>query len=643
MLKKKEKKSKNPDVILEEKHVTGKILENGAPQIKDLVSPPCFDRSQSDHIGVANKLARSFIVAGYPKTLGVGWADSLYNSESDLDLMMHITPTDERIALDELTNKITQFQAQLETEREKGSNRNITKLQAQINDLVEERAKVEQNYISLFRVQMIMSLYADTVDQLNKESQLMDAGMKGRKVKLMPLYLQQDQGYKSTLPFGKSWLPKIYRNFSSEALSACFPFYNAEISHKNGVLVGVNLQTATPIYIDFYDRELLNNSNMTIFGQAGSGKTFLVSLLTMRSVLAGIRTVIIDAEGEYKAVTEAMGGTIITIAPGSSTVPNPFDVEDEDEVDKDDKPTGKHVVLLKDKVADLLNLIGVMVGSLTQEQKSLISYAITAVYEQFGITEDPASLYEQEAFLDENGEFTHHGAKRRMPQISDLIRELDDITQKESNQCLISVTNALRMYAKDGVYGMFDTQTSSSLANFKDAPVVSFDVSQLEEGTLRPIGMYVALSWTWEKFAKRNVRIKKRILCDEAWMMMNKNMAGHEYTATFLENVSRRIRKRNGGLCVASQNFKEFADNPQGQAVLTNAMVKIFLHQSTTDIDDVQNIFKLSDGERSFLLTAKRGHFLLKANNESTVGYAMPTSYEKALVEKHTVANLAKK
>ena len=69
-------------------------------------------------------------------------------------------------------------------------------------------------------------------------------------------------------------------------------------------------------------------------------------------------------------------------------------------------------------------------------------------------------------------------------------------------------------------------------------------------------------------------------------------------------------------------------DNPQGQAVLTNASVNIFLKQNSTDIDDVQETFKLSDGERNFLTTAKKGHYLLKMGQESTFGFAKAFEYE---------------
>lgn len=646
---KKDKKSKKEDTKIlvttetVEEEAKPASLSDGVSSLKDLIAPPSVDRSNPDYLMVGNKYVRNFIIAGYPKMISVGWADAIYNYDGDLDIAIHINPMDERNGLNQLTNKITQFEAQLQTEMERGSNRNITRLQQQISDLIEERRKAEQNYISLFGIQIIMNLYCQSKEQLNKETQLLDNSLKGRKIKLMPTYLQMDSGYKSALPFGRTWLPKMMRNFSSEGLTACFPFYNAEISHPTGVFLGVNLQTATPIYIDFYDRKLLDNGNTTVFGCAGSGKTFLVSLLTMRSALKQIRTVIIDPEGEYRTITEALGGATIIIAPDSNAFINPFDIEEEDEVSDDGEPTGKRVVKINDKVADLLNLIGVMCGSIDNEQRSLISYVLSDLYADFGFTEDPDSLYINQPTMDENGIFIHSGRKKAMPTFSDFHKKLEEVSQFDSNKCLVSITNALRMFKKGGVYGMFDTQTSSALANFKEAPVVTFDVSQLEESVLRPIGMYIALTWAWEKFAKKNLSQKKRIVCDEAWMLTNKNMEGHEFTSKFLEVTARRIRKRNGALLVASQNFAEFADNPQGKAVLTNATVNIFLKQNPTDIDNVQEVFKLSTGEKNFLLTAKRGHFLLKIGKESTVGFARSFEYERYLIEKKTIAGITPK
>lgn len=619
------------DLTAQEENTPGKRkLEEGVPSVKDFIAPPSFERGFSDHLKVGDKYVRNFIMKGYPINVSVGWLDYLYNYDGDMDVVLNIEPADERGALEELTAKITQYEAQLYNEQEKGSIKNITKLRNDIQRLYEQREKLENNYENLFYIQIGANLYADSLDELNKETQKVDTKLKGRKIFMMPTYLRQDDGYKTVLPFGKTYIPDLFRNFNTGALTACFPFYNSEISHERGVMVGVNLTTSTPVLIDFYDRSQLTNSNMTIFGTSGSGKTFFTSLLTMRSALRGVRTTIIDPEGEYSALTRALGGSYIMVAPNSTQFINPFDIEEE----FDDK-LGREIVKLKDKISDNVNLIAVMNGGLDNVQRALVSDTIALMYNRFGMTEDPESLYEETSYFDEKAQELIHGKqKKHMPTFSDFHNILAELVKDEQDLRLTSLVKALTIFKKGGIYDMFDQETSEELRDFKNAPIVTFDVSQLEESVLRPIGMYVALSWAWEKFGKKNPDIKKRIICDEAWMLLNKNMAGVEFTAQFLENVSRRARKRNSGLLVASQNFIEFADNSNGKAVLTNAFVNIFLRQNSTDIDALQHEFHLSDGERNFLLQAQKGEFLLRMNGDSYVAYALPFDYEVEYVSR---------
>lgn len=273
----------------------------------DIVAPAGVDRSDPTCLRLENRFVRSFIINGFPRNVGVGWLDPLYNSQDDIDVVLHIEPTDERSALDELTDKITQFEAQLETEREKGNTRNVTRLGNKIRELYAQRERIELNYINLYYIQLGFNLFAKSKEALDKKTDLLDNKLRGRKIKIMSTFLQQDEGFKNALPLGKSYLPTMFRNFSSDALTSCFPFYNAEISHKTGVFLGENLATLTPIYIDFYDRKLIENGNIAVFGKSGSGKSHLVSILTLRSALKDIRTVIIDPENDYGKVTKAVG------------------------------------------------------------------------------------------------------------------------------------------------------------------------------------------------------------------------------------------------------------------------------------------------------------------------------------------------
>ena len=603
------------------------VLGFGDRTVKDFIAVD-VDRTSEEYMKVGGKYVRSFLLNGYPSIVQVGWLEDLYSFDGDVDTVIHVIPSDERGALDQLTAKITQFEAQLEMESKKGNIRNITSLQDKISSLIAQRRALEQNYENLYYIQIGANIYDDSIENLRKQTEKLIGKLKGRRINVDEMYLRQEESYKSVLPIGQSFVKDKFRNFNSGALSACFPFYYSEISHKNGTFLGINSDTMTPVFVDFYDRSILNNSNASVFGQAGSGKTFFVSLLTLRSAIKGIRTIIIDPEGEYKKICDIVGGANLKISPDAKSGINPFDIEEE----IDDE--GVVFVDIKSKVADILNLIAVMVGGLTNEAKATVAHVIGETYKEAGITEDPNSLYEIGNFFDETTGELIQKRKKPMPTLSNLRNNLEKYRKSaETNVEILSpIVNTLGMFCKGGIYDMFDRQTSDNLKDFFDAPVVNFDISQLEESVLRPIGMYIAMTWTWEKFVKKNPKIKKRIVCDEAWMLVNKNMAGHEFTAQFLENCARRIRKRNGGLLVASQNFMEFADNPQGRAVLTNTVVNILLKQNPTDIDAVQEVFKLSGGEKQYLLTAKRGQILIRMNDESSQVYVLPFPDELALI-----------
>jgi type IV secretory pathway VirB4 component len=172
--------------------------------------------------------------------------------------------------------------------------------------------------------------------------------------------------------------------------------------------------------------------------------------------------------------------------------------------------------------------------------------------------------------------------------------------------------------------GIFDGESRVDLAG---AAAVCFDISQLENRFLKPLAMHVALNWTWDKFAKKNRR-KKRIVVDEAWKLLY-----YPDAAVFLERAARTGRKWNVSLTCVSQSFMEFADTPQGQAILANSETAILLCQSPTVIDAVQRLFHLTDGERTALLGFARGEALVKRGQEACVVQVMASPVEEWFAE----------
>lgn len=609
-------------------------LAAGSRTILEEIAPASIVHTSEHELMVENNYVRTFVINGYPPRVSLGWVDPIYSYFGDMDVAVYIEPADERRALDELTNKITQYEAQYTSEVEKGSVKNITKLQSKISALYDQRQRLEQNYENMFHVATFCSMYDHDLKELNKSAQKFQSRLAGGKRSIMPLTLRQDDGYKTVSPFGRIQIPDFYRNMNTGAVSSMFPFYNSDICHPHGTFVGINKTQSTPVIIDLFNRRVLGNANLFISGASGSGKTYLTSLITMRSALEGIKTVIIDPENEYGPVTDALSGITIRISPNSNSIMNPFDIDKEVVVDDYGNELGE-TVDLKGKTAEILNLLGVMFpDELTSEIKADISDVLMSMYANFGFTEDPASLYERVEEIGENGEYFQGYVYKTMPTMSDFRQALSDYAEQMGSIGLKNVVKAMSLYCSGGIYDLFDGYSTINLAEFDDTPIIRFDVQGIEDDILRPIGMHIALNWSWNKFVKKDLKTKKRLVCDEAWMMLQRSMKGSEYTSLFLEKCARRIRKYNGSLCCASQNFREFVDRPEGLAILSNSAVKMFLKQTPDDIESVGDRFIMSDGEKEFLLTAGRGNVLLKVNRESFILDVFAFPFEDKLISK---------
>lgn len=619
----------------------------GKRTLTDTFAPSGIAVLDENTLRVGDKFVRNYVMQGYPNQVYIGWLNELFSAGGgDIDTIIYAQPADDRHASEELTRQITSLQADLQMQQERGHTAKVDKTLSDIAKLQAERRKIELNQESLFRIAIFSNIFRSNLSDLNRDCEAIENRLRGRRINFIPTALRMIDGYKSALPTMKMYYSDKLRNFNTGALVGCFPFYDSEICDPHGVYLGVNLHTNSPLMIDFYSSHYKNNTNISFFGKAGSGKSYAVSLLTMRSALKGIRTAIIDPEGEYVHLAKSMGGLNIDIKADSAFQINPFEIEAEDVLDdngkpmKDDSGNPMKVVSLSQKAGDLLNLIAIMCrGDINQEQQSLVSEVILQLYHNFGINDTAESLldYNQSTYDEKTGDYYTTTRKKRMPTFTDFHNLLVQTARSRGSATLEQLANKLVMFKRGGAYGMFDCESTINNAVFTQVPIINFNVSKLEESVLRPIGMYIAMDYIWQKFVLRDSDTRKRVICDEAWMLMNKSMAGHEYTAAFLEKCARRIRKRNAGLLVASQNFYEFASSDEGRAVLSNTAVRFFLQQSSTDVDALQQKFNLSDGEKEFLMQASLGDVLIRTETSSAVAHMVASPYEHTIITKQNV------
>ena len=190
----------------------------------------------------------------------------------------------------------------------------------------------------------------------------------------------------------------------------------------------------------------LSNYNMVIFGKSGAGKGVTIKTITARSsVLMGIESLALDAEGEYGVVADALGGVNVTISPNSNTVINLFDIEPEvvrDEI------TGRERAMLnvENKVEDVTQALLTMArGSTRSEEvneltKQIIAESVAEEYEARGITDDVNSLYEDNDTAKRFSRNYIGRVKKEMPTIGSWFKRILRKGQETKIQITDSIT-----------------------------------------------------------------------------------------------------------------------------------------------------------------------------------------------------------
>ena len=611
--------------------------------IKELIAPSGIDASNIDHLEIISNItryARSFFVSSLPRMCTFPELFRDMYMFGDINTSIYINPIKEEVSQTKLNRIINELEVERITAVDRGNiNRESTISQKRL-EAERLRDGIAAGYDKLYEASIISTIFAYSLEELNRFSKLLTSEMSKSMVGVKTAWGMQEDAFKSNMPFMDNKIKKTH-TFNRASMGTVFPFTTSEVGHPTGVPLGFNKQTGTPILFDNFHPSL-TNYNMVIFAKSGAGKSVTMKTLISRSsVLMGIESLALDAEGEYQIVAESLGGINVVISPNSKTVINPFDIETE--IVKDEI-TGKNRIALniENKVEDVTQALLTMArGSTRSEEvgeliKQIIAESVAEEYAALGITSNPDSLYQNTDNSISQGKLFSK-QKKDMPTIGSWYKRIEgkarENTNKDYQYHYSYLLKVMKQYIReyDGQMAYFDGQSTFDL--LEGAPFINLDISQLEERFARPLAQQILLSWIWEKFVKKNSEdrkkaTKKRVLVDEAWMLLPFPEA-----VDFLNKMARRARKRNVSLAIVSQRFQDFYEKPEAQAVLTSSDTKLFLAQDKSEIQYLKEVFKLSEGEANFLVTCQKGEGLLKVGADSAILKIMPTKKEFEFVE----------
>ena len=610
--------------------------------IKELIAPSGIDASKLDHLEIISNVkryARSFFISELPRmcTFPELFRDLYFFG--DVNTSIYINPISESRSQNELNRVINE----LETERivavDRGNINRESNLSQKRFEAEQLRDEIAAGFNKMYDASIVATLFAYTLEDLDRLTKMLSTEVSKSLVGIKNAWAIQEEAFKSNLPLMDDKIRKVH-SFDSRSMGTVFPFTTSEVGHPTGIPLGFNKQTGTPILFDNFHSSL-TNYNMVIFAKSGAGKSVTMKTLISRSsVLMGIESLALDAEGEYTIVAESLGGINVVLSPNSKTVINLFDIEPE--VVKDEITGRERSVLnVENKVEDVTQALLTMARGSTRSTevneltKQIIAESVAEEYKAIGITSNPSSLYKT------GGEFQRgdklYKTKKEMPTIGSWYRRIqnkakenEDINYQSHFSYLLKV---MKQYIREynGQMAYFDGQSTFEL--LEGAPFINLDISQLEERFARPLAQQILLSWIWEKYVKKNSEDrkkakKKRVIVDEAWMLLP-----YPEAIDFLNTMARRARKRNVSLAIISQRFQDFYEKPEAQAVLTSSDTKLFLAQDKSEIEYLKEVFKLSEGEANFLITCLKGEGLLKVGSDTAILQIVPTAKEFEFVE----------
>ena len=540
------------------------IVERATTALRDILAPSALEVAP-DFIRLNKKLARAFFVFNYPRFLNTNWFSEVINLDKTLDISFFINPIDTGTALKNLRKKVAEVESEISMRGEKGLVRDPM-LETAYRDLEDLRDKLQQAREKFFKFGLYITVYGGSVEELDKIETRLRSILDAKLVYSKSAIYQQDDGFKSTLPFLNDKLA-INTAMNSSPIAATFPFVSSDLTSDNGILYGINRHNNSLV---LFDRFSLENANAVVFGKSGGGKSYASKLEILRSLMFGTEVIVIDPENEYQYLAETIGGAFFKISLSSENHLNPFDLpmprEGENPVD-----------ILRSNIINLVGLLRIMFGGLTPEEDAIIDSAITQTYASRDITP--------------NSDFS----KAVIPTMSDLKTVLDSMAGAES------LSRRLEKYISGSYAGFFNNPTNLEIKN----KLVVFSIRDMEE-ELRPVAMYIILHFIWNLVRSE---FKKRILMvDEAWWLMK-----YDDGASFMFGIAKRARKYFLGVTTITQDVGDFLNSSYGKPILTNSSLQFLFKQSPANIDTIQKTFTLTDEEKFLLLESEVGEGLFFA------------------------------
>ena len=182
-----------------------------------------------------------------------------------------------------------------------------------LKDVVQLIADLRRNKEPLLHCAVFIELKASDEEKLKVLQSDILMELTRSKITVDKLILRQKEGMLSALPFGHNAFGTLFeRVLPASAVANLYPLNYSGKTDEKGFYIGRD-KFGTNILVDFDNRsDDKTNANVLILGNSGQGKSYLMKLVLTNMRESGKSVIILDAEQEYKDLTDTSAVHILT-------------------------------------------------------------------------------------------------------------------------------------------------------------------------------------------------------------------------------------------------------------------------------------------------------------------------------------------
>lgn len=532
-----------------------------------------------DYFKMGDKYGRALVLHTYPTFLKDTIVGELCDLNAPLIWSMNIIPVPTNEAVEEAQRRAMNADGNIQKWlRKQYDNKNYGGMPPY--DLEQQRVQA-QEYLKdlterdqhLMYAVVTMVHLAHTKEQLDIDTESLEAQARTAQCRLATLKWQQMDGLNTALPFGVRRVEDVF-TLTTEGVAGFMPFRSTEIQDPGGLYFGLNKVSKNLIMIDPL---LLQSANTIICGVPGSGKSFFAKRTALERIFAADANqeiIFIDPEREYHRMLEKLdNSTVIRLSAASDTHINAMEIG-RGYTDGDDP-----LVIKSEFMTSLCEQL-VLPAALSAKEKSLI---------------DRCTGYCL-------AEYIRGGCTGEAPTLLDFYQIMNEQPEPEAKGLAL----AIEMFAK-GNMNAFAQQTNVNV----NSRIICYDTLDLGD-SMKTIGLLVLFDNVMNRISRNRQRgIRTSIICDEFYLMLQQ-----QFTADFFWKMWKRCRKYNADFTGITQNVDDLLHNPVARTILSNSEILVMLNQAASDRAQLADLLDISEAQLEYITNAEAGHGLLRVGGE---------------------------